>query len=544
MISFRWKRVIVEHKTHPNNIVEVLLALRNMNAAGIHADIVHDPFLLPDIQNAIARILSAKKSGERVMIFGDYDVDGISSTAALFLFLRDEFGMDVSYRLPHRVRDGYGMKEYHIEEIAATGSKLLITVDCWTKDIEPIKRAWELWLDVIITDHHSCPEILPECVAVVNPRRKDSLYPFLGLSGSGVVWKLIHALSLTYFWEEKTYAILQKYVDIISLGTVADCMPMLDENRTIVRRWLMQARDSHHPFFQIFSGILNRPIVTEEDIGFFVWPMLNAGGRITTPYQSISALLASSLDAYTRVQDLMVVNETRKSLSRDAYERAIEDVDSSAPFIIYIDENLEHGLLGLVAGKLSEMFHRPTAVFTIDGDHYVGSLRAPEGIDLVKILDASSEYILRYGWHAGAAGCTIMRDMMPQACEKILLATEQSYTMQDFIPTLMVDTVLDMTKIDVSFMQQIESLRPFGMGFRSPLFMLHDITSALTPLGSTGQHFKWEIETKGLDIIGFNLDDIISELSDTPVHLIGRLSTRTWRDTITLQFQVIDAVKA
>jgi single-stranded-DNA-specific exonuclease len=125
--------------------------------------------------------------------------------------------------------------------------------------------------------------------------------------------------------------------------------------------------------------------------------MLNAGGRITTPYQSISALLASSLDAYTRVQDLMVVNETRKSLSRDAYERAIEDVDSSAPFIIYIDENLEHGLLGLVAGKLSEMFHRPTAVFTIDGDHYVGSLRAPEGIDLVKILDASSEYILRYG---------------------------------------------------------------------------------------------------------------------------------------------------
>jgi len=220
--------------------------------------------------------------------------------------------------------------------------------------------------------------------------------------------------------------------------------------------------------------------------------MLNAGGRITSPYQSISTLLASSLDAYTRVQDLMTVNETRKSLSRDAYERAIEDVDSSVPFIIYIDENLEHGLLGLVAGKLSEMFHRPTAVFTLDGDHYVGSLRAPEGIDLVKILDASSEYLLRYGGHAGAAGCSIMCDKMPEACEKILLETEKLYTMQDFIPTLVVDTILDITKIDTLLIQKIESLRPFGMGFQSPLFMIENVSSIVSPLGQTGQHLKWE----------------------------------------------------
>jgi single-stranded-DNA-specific exonuclease len=171
----------------------------------------------------------------------------------------------------------------------------------------------------------------------------------------------------------------------------------------------------------------------------------------------------------------MAVNETRKSLSRDAYEKAIKDADSSAPFIIYIDEHLEHGLLGLVAGKLSEMFHRPTAVFTRDGNHYVGSLRAPAGIDLVKILDASSEYIFRYGGHAGAAGCSIMCDKMSAACDKMLFATEQLYTMQDFIPTLLVDTVLDMTKISTHFIQQIESLRPFGIGFQAPIFMLKNI---------------------------------------------------------------------
>jgi single-stranded-DNA-specific exonuclease len=178
--------------------------------------------------------------------------------------------VNVSYRLPHRVKDGYGMKIYHIEEIVATKSTLLITVDCGTKDIEPIHRATELGLDVIVTDHHSCPDILPECVAIVNPRRHDSLYPFSGLSGSGVVWKLIHAISLTAFERVKTQQILAKYVDIVSLGTVADCMPMIDENRTIVRMGLAQANNSYHPFFQTFSGILNRPLKTEDDIGFFV----------------------------------------------------------------------------------------------------------------------------------------------------------------------------------------------------------------------------------------------------------------------------------
>lgn len=245
------------------------------------------------------------------MIFGDYDVDGISSTAALFLFLRDELGMDVSYRLPHRVHDGYGIKSYHMDEIASTGTKLIITVDCGTKDIEPIAHAYDLRMDVIVTDHHSCPDILASCIAVINPQRADSLYPFRGLSGSGVVWKIIHALS-DFFFPEKTSAILQKYVDIVSLGTVADCMPMIDENRTIVRRGILQSQQSHHPFFQTFVDTLKRPILTEEDIGFFVGPLLNAGGRITTPYQSLSTLLAGSHDSFAHIQELMGVNEIRK----------------------------------------------------------------------------------------------------------------------------------------------------------------------------------------------------------------------------------------
>lgn len=269
MQTIKGKRLELLHNTHPENLTELLLSLRDVERGFLVSEIIHDPLLLPDIQKAIERIAQARSLKERVMIFGDYDVDGISSTAALFLFLRDELGMDVSYRLPHRVHDGYGIKSYHMDEIAKTGTKLVVTVDCGTKDAVPIEHARALGMDVIVTDHHSCPEILPQCVAVVNPQRSDSLYPFRGLSGSGVVWKYIHALS-DFFFPEKTQTILQKYVDIVSLGTVADCMPMIDENRTIVRRGILQSQQSHHPFFQTFVNTLRRPILTEEDIGFFV----------------------------------------------------------------------------------------------------------------------------------------------------------------------------------------------------------------------------------------------------------------------------------
>lgn len=181
-LSIKGKHIQLLHSTHPDNLTELLLSLRGSEESFFRGDIVHDPLLLPDIQRATERIIFARNKGERVMIFGDYDVDGISSTAAMFLFLRDELGMDVSYRLPHRVHDGYGIKSYHMDEIAQTGTKLIITVDCGTKDREPIEHAKTLGMDVIVTDHHTCPDVLPDCVAVVNPKRQDSLYPFLGLS--------------------------------------------------------------------------------------------------------------------------------------------------------------------------------------------------------------------------------------------------------------------------------------------------------------------------------------------------------------------------
>lgn len=539
MQTIKGKRLELLHNTHPENLTELLLSLRGVERGFLVSEILHNPLLLPDIQKAIERIAHARSLKQRVMIFGDYDVDGISSTAALFLFLRDELGMDVSYRLPHRVYDGYGIKSYHMDEIAKTGSKLVVTVDCGTKDTVPIEHAHALGMDVIVTDHHSCPEILPQCVAVVNPQRSDSLYPFRGLSGSGVVWKCIHALS-DFFFPEKTQIILQKYVDIVSLGTVADCMPMIDENRTIVRRGILQSQQSHHPFFQTFVNTLRRPILTEEDIGFFVWPLLNAGWRLTTPYQSLTTLLAGSLDSFAHIQELMGVNEIRKWKSRDAFERAIASVDFSAPFLIFIDEQLEHGLLWLVAGKLTEMSHKPSAVFTLHDGFYVGSLRAPPGIDLVQILDASRETLERFGGHAGAAGCTICANKMLEACDVLKTSAATLYNHHDSTPILRVDTVLDPTKISTQSVSDIEILRPFGMWFAAPLFLLENISAPVVPLGQTGEHIRWDLP--GLDVIWFRMAEHTQHFYNKKVHLVGTLKAHTWRESVTPQFQVIDAI--
>lgn len=540
MQTIKGKRLELLHTTHPDDLTGLLLSLRHVDRDFLGSQMLHPPLLLPDIQQAIQRIAQARSARERVMIFGDYDVDGISSTAALFLFLRDELGMDVSYRLPHRVHDGYGIKSYHMDEIASKGVKLVITVDCGTKDREPIEYAQKLGMEVIVTDHHSCPDILPDCVAVINPQRHDSLYPFRGLSWSGVVWKVIHALS-DFFFAEKTQVILQKYVDIVSLWTVADCMPMIDENRTIVRRGILQSQQSHHPFFQTFVDTLKRPILTEEDIGFFVWPLLNAGGRLTTPYQSLTTLLAGSLDSFAHIQELIGVNELRKWKSREAFERALALVDFSAPFLIFIDEKLEHGLLWLVAGKLTEMSHKPSAVFTLHDGFYVWSLRAPPGIDLVQILEASRETLERFGGHAGAAGCTIRADMMTEACEMLKNSAGVLYGEHDATPLLKVDTVLKADKINLKTIADIEVLRPFGMWFSAPFFLLKDISAPVAPLGQTGEHVRWDIPGK-LDIIGFRMAEYVQKIEHKKMHLIGTLKLHTWRDVVTPQFQVMDIV--
>ncbi len=544
MYTLRGRKINISELHSQADFVESFLEKRWVSSCEVEGIHIHDPFLLPDMQEAVLRISRAFQQKERVMIFGDYDVDGISATAALFLFLRDELWMDVSYRLPHRVQDGYGLKISHIDDIVTTQTKLLITVDCWVRDDEAIIYAQKNGIEVIVTDHHVCPSVLPKCCAIVNPQRKDSLYPFLSLSWAGVVWKLIHAL-LLFFKKIDTFSadmhpLLQKYLDIIALGTVADCMPMRDENRTIVRYGIQQSQNSHHSFFQTLAWSLSRPIRTEEDIGFFVGPLLNAWWRLTTPYQSIAALLTSPSHAFSRIQDLMHVNETRKKRSQDAFCASLEIVNPDLPMMWYAQEGLEHGVLWLVAAKLVDTYHKPAAVFTLHEWCYVGSFRAPDWVDIMGILHAAGPYFSRYGGHAGAGGCTFLKKDL-DIIEKILQeTTAQKIQHIPTHPVTWIDACISPEDITASFVQSIENLRPFWVWFLVPQFLLQNIAVPPEIFGKTEHHIQWK-NNYGFEILGFHLRPYLSDLGKTS-GLIGTFKINTWNNQKTIQFHVSDAL--
>lgn len=253
-------------------------------------DDLYDPFLLPDMEKAVVRILSAIESKERVVVFGDYDVDGVSSTALLVRFFHD-LGMTVSYRLPHRVHDGYGFKPHFIQDLSEKGVKLVITVDCGTKDTATIKLAKEHGIDVIITDHHVVPDIIPEeAIAIINPKRKDSLYPFPHLAGSGVAFKLLSAISSRINSPKEHQKTLASYVDFACLGTIADCMPIVDENRIIAILGLATLKKSRS--FGLRKLVESEGEITADTVGFRIGPRINAAGRMDTPYTALKVLLA------------------------------------------------------------------------------------------------------------------------------------------------------------------------------------------------------------------------------------------------------------
>jgi single-stranded-DNA-specific exonuclease len=295
------------------------------------------------------------------VIFGDYDVDGVSSTALLYTFF-DSIGIECSYRLPHRVQDGYGLKKYHFDELAKKSVKLVVTVDCGTRDIEPIRHAKSLGIDVIVTDHHAVPDIIPEeVVAIVNPKRKDSKYPFPNLAGAGVAFKLIHAIAIKLKLDlDET---LTQYIDMASLGTVADCMPLIGENRIITALGLRQMKQSKSSALRKYIENLDRDIEGDADIiGFQIGPRINAAGRMDSPLKALHWLLATEDKVDDWLLEVESLNVKRQETVKNFSEEALLSVDIDAPILFYIHDELEHGLIGLVAGKLTEAYGKPSIV--------------------------------------------------------------------------------------------------------------------------------------------------------------------------------------
>lgn len=501
-ISITGNRIQFDPNTLSQDI-ETILQTRFQNNE-LEKDItdLYDPYLLKDMDKAVERIKKAHQENERVIIFWDYDVDGVTSTSILMHFLK-KIGLQVSYRLPNRITDGYGMKKYFMDELAAIWVTLVITVDCGTRDIEVIQYAKTLWIDVIVTDHHAVPEIIPEeAIAIINPKRKDCQYPFKELSWAGVAFKLMKALAKNFFPTEKYETYLRETIDIVAIGTVADCMPLVDENRIIVLEGLKQIKQSRS------LGV--RKLIEEkisEDLDadifwFLIWPRLNAAWRLDTPYKAVNLLLNNSESVDEVIEDIENINNKRKSLTKLFYEDALENIKTQNNIIFYHSEKIEHGIIGIVAGKLTEKFYKPSIVLKDEWEKLVASCRSPDYFSIVEYLEKYKEYFLHFGGHKQAAGFSISKAKFNEF-QSVFTQELNSLDFSLQKKKIEIDKILRADDFWFSLITKINQFKPYGIWNTKPIFMFQDFEiEQVEYLWKTMEHIT--IKNKfGINILGF-----------------------------------------
>lgn len=540
---------VTSPRTPGRGIFEILLANRGLDGAAAEkffhpsAADLHDPFGLPDMARAADRVLAAREKGERVILYGDYDVDGTSSVALLFRFMSVN-GWKVSYRLPHRVLDGYGFKPKALGGLAELGVKLVITLDCGTKDMPTISAAKKLGIDVVVIDHHAVPEIIPEdAAALVNPHRGDSTYPFSGLAASGMAFKLCHALCVRLFGPEAGLARALEFVDIALLGTVADCMPLVDENRAITALGLARISRSHSPALRrLFEEKADRPLDADL-VGFHIGPLINAAGRMDTPMKALKMLLSEESGVDGILDELRGYNDLRRAETADAVTKATADCDASAPVMVWKSADARHGIVGLVAGRLAEWSGKPAVVLHDAGDKLVASMRSPHWFSTVAFLDRLADLFVYYGGHKQAGGFTILPEKWDEFLVRSRDVAAQMSLGADTARHLTVDMELDWREVTSKLVDQVQTMAPFGIGNAKPLFLLRGVPGQILPLGKDGKHLKIDVSGSKLRANAFGFGHHAQALSGrTSFDLVAELGINAWRGSRTAELTVKDFV--
>ena len=506
-------------------------------------DDLHDPYLLKDMEKAVKRIKQAKKNDEKVMIFGDYDVDWVTSTSLLMHFFQ-KIWLKASYRLPHRVKDWYGLKAYFLDELKDLGVSLIITVDCGSRDIDVIDKAKKMWIDIIVTDHHNTPEIIPEsAVALINPKRPDCNYPFKYLAGAGVAFKLIQALASEYFTKEEARKYLKESIDICAIWTVADCMSIIWENRILVREWLKQLKNSRSRWVRrIIEDQIDQEI--DADIfGFTLWPRLNAAGRMDSPYLAVNLLLNNWPTLETTLREIENLNEQRKFLTKKFTEDAMWSIDRQDNLIFYVSKEITHWIIGIVAGRITEKFNKPCIVLKDEWDRLVASCRSPEYYSIIELLEKYKSYFLAFWWHKQAAWFSISKEKFPLFQKKILSEINKL----DFSKNkkiLKIDKVVRLSELGFKFLEKVNRFKPFGMWNPKPLFMVENLQyEKLEFLGKGREHIKFTVK-EWFKIFWFFMWDFYDEIkrSGGRVSIIFDLSEDSWMWKKNLMLKVVDII--
>lgn len=543
-ISVLWNIIKYDETTKEREIWDILLErfIENPELLWKTLDDLYDPYLLADMDKAVARIKDAKANHERVIIFGDYDVDGVTSTSILMHFFK-KIKMQVSYRLPHRIHDGYGMKSYFIDEAKKLWVTLIITVDCGSRDIDIIKHAKSLWIDVIVTDHHTVPDQIPEeAIAIINPKRTDCSYPFKHLAGAWVAYKLMMALAREFLPENEYASYLRESIDIAAIGTVADCMSLTWENRIIVQEWLKQLKYSRSRGIRMLIEEKIHEDLDADIFGFMIGPRLNAAGRMDTPYKAVNLILNQEDSVSETIDEIEKLNDKRRKLTHMFVDDALEKIDTTDNLIFYHSPDIEHGIIGIVAGRLTEKYYKPSIVLIEDGEDMIASCRSPEYFSIVELLEKNKHFFERFGGHKQAAWFTIKKDKF-EVFKKAILDEVNLLDFSGYKKHILVDKILDEREIGFNLLEKISEYKPFWIGNPKPLFLLSDFRfESVDYLGKWVDHIKFTSKY-GFKVCWFNLGQFRDEIKKANnVSIVVDLNEDNFNGRKSIMLKVMDIV--
>lgn len=512
-----------------------------------------DPFLFSDMEKALKRLEKAKKNDESVVIFGDYDADGVTSSAILKETL-ENLGINSIVYIPDKKLEGYGMNLKAIEEFKKNNVKLVITVDCGITNLKEIKKAKEYGIDAIVIDHHHVPEIIPEAHAIINPHLKDSHYPFLELAGVGVTFKFVQAAFQKFFPDKTDH--LKWMLDLVAIGTVADCVSLREENRIIVKFGLIVLSKTRRIGLQELFKVARiqvdeNNIPDTRKISFQIAPRINAAGRMDHANTAFNLVRESNqVKARGLALELEGNNYARQKATSqivDEIRIVAENMFKEKKFIFSVGEHFPIGIVGLVAGRISDEFNKPTAVLNKGEKESIGSFRSIPHVNIIEAIEKCSDLLVKFGGHSQAAGITIKNENLNAFFEKIDWIIEEKLKDKDVTPVIEIDSEIFPKDLDFELVEGLRKFEPFGEGNREPVFLMKNLSAEkITRVGNGEKHLKMILKAqdgtpKIFEAIGFNLTNGFSHIKNRDkIDIVFNVCEDNWNGNKKIQLKLID----
>lgn len=549
------KTRIIEEIKCPDLIAEMLIrrGLTDPNEIDtfFHPSLshVHDPFIFPDMDKAVNRIIKAIQHKELITIYGDYDVDGTTSTSMLYLGLR-KVGANVDYYIPHRMIDGYGLSLSGIDQIKENGTSLIISVDCGINAIEEVEQINEFGIDIIVTDHHNPKDVLPKAFAIINPKMEASSYPFKDLAGVGVAYKLLVAVYTKM--NLNTSDLIDKYVDLVALGTIADIVPLVGENRIFASIGLKRLIEKHNIGLNALINIagLSQKELNSSDIVFGIAPRINAAGRMGSALRAVELMVSEEeKESEELAQIIERENSIRQQIDQRTFQEACEIIEKKyknmdeTSLIVVSSDGWHPGVIGIVASKLVEKYYKPTIMISFKDGIGSGSGRSIAGFDLFEALQSVEGYLETFGGHKYAAGLSVLMEYVDLLEHKLSKYVNNNITPEQLIPPLKIESALELYEINDNLLDWMNKFAPFGPGNMRPTFYTERVMIIGFPYNVGKNHLKLKVMKDGctLDLIGFNLGDFLPFLKKgSLIDIAYSLEFNTWQGRTTIQGKLKD----